>query len=129
MAHHDTSCAGSCCAHDNDCSTQSNGLDPLAAVDAAVARHSRWKTPPIVVPTDKGDINVLQHIGDEGKDRMCRGGDPHIEVFGLNGRVYFPGYTNSDKSVKELQDVVVQRAWDARVELNCSHHGQKKTVE
>ena len=128
MAHHDTSCAGSCCAHDNDCITQSNGLDPLAAVDAAVARHSKWKTPPIMVPTDKGDIDILQYIGEEGKDRMYRGGDPHIEVFGLNGRVYFPGHTNSDKSVKELQDVIVQRAWDARVELNCSLHGQKKTV-
>lgn len=83
-------------------------------------------TPSILVPTDKGDIDIVQYLGKEGQDRLYRGGDPHIELLGLNGRVYFPGYTNSEESTKELSDVVVQRAWDARVELNCSNQCRKK---
>ena len=59
MAHHDTSCAKRA-APTTMIVARKDFLDPLAAVDAAVARHSKWKTPLIMMPTDKEDIDIVQ---------------------------------------------------------------------
>ena len=55
-----------------------------------------------MVPTDHGKVDIVQHLGSAGNERVLRGGDPHITINTSNrfvGRVCLAQRFNSQQRI------------------------------